>query len=90
MVHAKRGTHTRAGEALAEMEKNEGGRPSETPCIMQGVSPTYADLGIEKTQAHRWQLDARQEGHAHERAGVTAVAEIVEISTVSVHPTRAA
>ena len=47
----------RLGEMLREMEKNEGGRPVKTGCTMQPVS-SLADLGIEKAQAHRWQLEA--------------------------------
>jgi N6-adenosine-specific RNA methylase IME4 len=49
----------RAGEMLAGMEKSEGGRPRETGCSAQPVfTPTLASLGIEKTRAHRWQLEA--------------------------------
>ncbi len=45
-----------AGQVLAVMEKNQGGRPSETPSTMEGVfAPPLADLGIGYTQAHRWQ-----------------------------------
>lgn len=49
----------RAGELLAEMDKNVGGRPPETEDIMSSVSPpTYEELGIHPKQAQRWQLEA--------------------------------
>lgn len=49
----------KAGELLRQMPKAEAGRPPENR--LQGETdfdrgaPTYAELGIEKTQAHRWQ-----------------------------------
>jgi hypothetical protein len=46
----------RAGELLAEMEKNPGTRYGS--CIVQ-PPPTLEELGIEKTQSHRWQAEAR-------------------------------
>jgi hypothetical protein len=47
----------RAGEMLAEMEKNKGGRPIKTGCTMQPVS--LKEIGIEKTEAYRLQLEAK-------------------------------
>ena len=43
----------RLGELLATMEKGKGGRPKKTGCVVQPVS--LADIGIEKTAAHRAQ-----------------------------------
>jgi len=47
----------RAGEMLAKMDKNPGGGDRSTGCGVQPV-PSLADLGIEKTQAFRWQREA--------------------------------
>ena len=74
------------GEALAEMQKNEGGRPKETGDTMSPVSkaPTYAQLRIDKKEASRWQalakigsdmFEAILEGH--ERQGTPVTAESV-------------
>ena len=76
----------RMGEALAEMQKNEGGRPKETGDTMSPVSkaPTYAQLRIDKKEASRWQalakigsdmFEAILEGH--ERQGTPVTAESV-------------
>lgn len=49
----------RAGELLGEMEKRDGG--DATRARLQGATelpPTLADLGIERTQSHRWQAEA--------------------------------
>ena len=43
----------RAGELLAEMEKNKGTRLGGCTVQPPDPAPTLADLGIEKTQAHR-------------------------------------
>ena len=43
----------KAGGMLDAMEKNKGGRPSQTGCTLQPVS--LEQLGIEKTQSFRWQ-----------------------------------
>lgn len=50
----------KAGEMLAKMPMNEGGRPSETSNVMLPVidTPTLADLGIERMQSSRWQTIA--------------------------------
>lgn len=48
----------RAGELLAEMPKDEGGRPAKrTGSIVEPVSKLN-DLGISKKQSHRWQAVA--------------------------------
>lgn len=44
----------KAGEMLARMEKDKGGRPSKTGSTMEPVS-TLASLGIDKKESHRWQ-----------------------------------
>jgi len=46
----------KAGEMLAAMEKNEGGRPPKTGNTMLPVS--LEDLGITKMQSSRWQKEA--------------------------------
>lgn len=49
----------RSGELLEEMEKNEGGRPTETSDIVSPVSPpTLAELGITRKQSSRLQAIA--------------------------------
>jgi hypothetical protein len=44
----------RAGELLGEMAKNRGGNPNWLHPATSS-QPTLEDLGLEKTQAHRWQ-----------------------------------
>jgi phage N-6-adenine-methyltransferase len=72
----------RMGEALAEMQKNEGGRPRESGDTTSPVPdvPTYAQLGIDKKQASRWQglagigsemFEAILEEHERQGAPVT-------------------
>lgn len=51
----------KAGEALADMEKNKGGRPPETCSSEEQVSeqaPTLPELGITRKQAMNWQAEA--------------------------------
>ena len=53
----------RAGEILRDMDKNEGALmqgKALSPRSQAGTAapPTLAELGIEKTQAHRWQAAA--------------------------------
>jgi len=45
----------KAGELLAEMEKNKGGRPKKTTDI---VSPVLADIGVTTKQSSRWQEES--------------------------------
>lgn len=47
----------KAGEMLAAMEKNVGGRPAETGNVVLPVS-SLDDLGIDKMQSSRWQKEA--------------------------------
>jgi len=47
----------KGGEMLREMELNKGGRPNENP-LHDERGLTLADMGIEYTQSHRWQLIA--------------------------------
>ena len=44
----------RLGELLAGRERNRGGNPNLLHDAT-GCPPTYAEMGIERTQAHRWQ-----------------------------------
>jgi len=49
----------RAGELLGQMEKAPAGRPPENRFHDETDSlPTLAELGIGKTQSHRWQTEA--------------------------------
>lgn len=50
-------TQRRAGEMLARMEKNGGGRPPKTHLAKGRVSrsTTLAELGITRNESHRWQ-----------------------------------
>lgn len=46
----------RAGQILLEMDKHEGGRPSENPSsASRGFAPKLADLGVTHDQSSRWQ-----------------------------------
>lgn len=46
----------RAGEMLAVMEKNGGGRPAENRSrAVTGLSPKLEDLGVTKNQSSQWQ-----------------------------------
>lgn len=49
----------KAGEMLAAMEKNPGGRPSEGTSDTLSPVPSLGDLGIDKKQSSRWQKEAR-------------------------------
>lgn len=46
------------GEMLLQTDKNQGGNPNLLQTA-NGWTPTYAELGIEPTAAHRWQTVAR-------------------------------
>lgn len=49
----------KAGEMLAGMEKNKGGRPPETTTSVVSVSAeSLADLGLTPNQSSRWQREA--------------------------------
>jgi hypothetical protein len=50
-------TQRRAGELLAAMEKNGGGRPPKTGHNRQRLSGRYtlAEIGISRNESHRWQ-----------------------------------
>lgn len=49
----------RLGEMLGEMEKHEGGRPTENRShAVSGLPPTLKQLGIAPMQSSRWQREA--------------------------------
>jgi len=56
------GAERRAGEILQDMEKAKAGRPPENrlhdETDLDRGAPTYAEMGLNKTQAHRWQTIA--------------------------------
>jgi hypothetical protein len=45
------------GELTREMEKQHGARPPDTG-LHNVTPPTYAELGLDKVQVHRWQQAA--------------------------------
>lgn len=51
----------KAGEMLAAMEKNKGGRPAEktTGTVPEVLAPSLSDLGIKEDQSKRWQREAK-------------------------------
>ncbi len=54
----RKAAERKVGLLLAEMEKNEGGQAEHESYRLHDATsrnPTLADLGIEKTQSHRWQ-----------------------------------
>jgi hypothetical protein len=61
--HAECGAEMRAGELLAEMEKNKGARSQSHPKTggskklppVKDSTPKLTDLGISKSQSSRWQ-----------------------------------
>ncbi len=77
----------RAGELLQEMEKAKGGQPYQeksTGCTMQPVEKkvsTLADVGIEKTQAMRWQQIAKLPEELFEAHIGQVVSEGKELTT---------
>mgnify|MGYP001564590869 FL=1 len=56
----------RAGEMLAEMEKNPGTVLGGNIVRPPSDIPKLADLGLSKTQSSRWQLEAREPEEAFE------------------------
>ena len=48
----------RIGEILREMPKAEGGRPTKTGSIVEPVSTTLSEIGLDKKQSHRFQAVA--------------------------------
>lgn len=72
----------RAGEILAGMEKSKGGNPN----LLQdatGLCPSYKDLGIERTQAMRWQTEALVPAEVFQK-------HVVEVKTAKQELTSAA
>lgn len=49
------------------MEKNPGGNPNLLHHVTGSIPPSYKELGIEKTQAMRWQLEAEMSEEVFER-----------------------
>jgi ParB family chromosome partitioning protein len=56
----------KAGEMLAAMEKNQGGNPNLLHAET-GSPPTLEELGISRTQSHRWQVEAKVPREVFER-----------------------
>ena len=56
-AEAKLRAERKAGEMLSTMEKARGGRPTNRlqPATGFVAEPSLRELGIEKTQSHRWQ-----------------------------------
>jgi phage N-6-adenine-methyltransferase len=51
----------KAGDMLAAMEKNKGGRPTEKTAgtVPEVLAPSLSDLGIKEDQSRRWQREAK-------------------------------
>ncbi len=79
-------TERRIGEMLIDMPKNEGGRPitGNTMLPVSDDTPTYADLGIEKMQASRWQSVASVPEEEFEQHIAETKAAGEELTTASV------
>lgn len=71
----------RAGEMLAEMEKNPGGNPNQLHDATGSIPPSYKELGIEKTQAMRWQLEAEIPEEVFERFAAETKAKREELTS---------
>lgn len=52
------------GELLAAMEKHKGGNPNRSHNVTG--SSTLKDMGVEKMQSHRWQLESHLPDEAFE------------------------
>lgn len=72
----------RAGELLAEINKHPGAATRLHDAT--SLPPTLDDLGIEKTQSHRWQQIARVPEPEFERHVATVKAERGELTSASV------
>lgn len=75
----------RAGELLAQMPKNEGGRPGDNQSqAATGLPPRLADLGIDRDQSSRWQQIARVPEPVFEQHVSSFKADRQELTTASV------
>lgn len=83
----------RAGEILRDMEKARGaqgqfaGRDSSGGFIVQPPEtdpPTYAEMGLNKTQAHRWQTIANMPEEAFEEHITRVKARNEELTTAGI------
>lgn len=74
----------RAGEILSEMPKNGGGNPN---LLHDAISspPSYKELGIEPTQAHRFQAIASIPETVFEQAIEETKAEQRELTSAGMH-----
>ena len=73
----------RAGEILAEMEKNKGARGKGVR-FHDESAPTLAELGISQAQSHRWQKIARIPWREFEAFLGTRKQESKELTSVAV------
>lgn len=71
----------RAGEMLAEMEKNPGGNPNLLHHVTGSIPPSYKELGIERIQAMRWQLEAEIPEEVFERFAAETKAKREELTS---------
>jgi hypothetical protein len=74
----------RAGALLMEMEKHAGGHPNLFHAGT-GCPPRLADLGIARTQAHRWQTIARLPAPDFEAHLAETKAKGQELTSVSLY-----
>lgn len=67
----------KAGQLLAEWEKNKGGRPGENPSVdTRGKTKTLRELGISYDQSSQWQKLAAVPEEEFERGTPEMVAKM--------------
>lgn len=74
----------RAGELLAQVDRQQRGRPEKTLHDASISRPRLQDLGIEATQSHRWQQLAKVPEPVFEQHVATVKAERSELTSASV------
>lgn len=77
----------KAGELLRDTEKAKPGRPQKNGSTMEPITenqPTLEDLGIGKTQSHRWQREASVPEEVFEAHVARCANEQIELTQASV------
>lgn len=73
----------RAGEMLRDMDKNTGGNPNLLQRETGYEPPTLSELGISRTQSHRWQIEASVPEEVFERHVAEVKASGDELTSAS-------